>query len=252
MTYPAFGKIPRWDKEVVLTEKIDGTNALVAVTGPEDDWPEDRSVPPRFKFANGGYAVAAGSRKRWLTPEGDSHGFARWVWDNANTLAQLGAGLHYGEWYGKGVNRSYDLDEKRFMLFNTARWDDSDIRPSHPQIEVATVLARCQAVNLSDTLSAVIEDLVVNGSRHVEGYKRPEGIVIYHTAGNNLYKVVLDKEGMTPDGYVVAPFEESAKKMIREALNDYHNPVPTTVQICSTCQAMGYASCPDHGTKVAA
>jgi hypothetical protein len=31
MTYPAFGKIPRLHRPVVITEKIDGTNGLMSI-----------------------------------------------------------------------------------------------------------------------------------------------------------------------------------------------------------------------------
>ena len=47
--FTGFGKIPRYSREVLVTEKIDGTNAQIYIT-------ED-----------GQFLV--GSRKRWITPE---------------------------------------------------------------------------------------------------------------------------------------------------------------------------------------
>lgn len=221
MTYPAFGKIPRWNREVVLTEKIDGTNGLVAVRKAGDGWPEGRTRPPRSVVFTDGTEVAAGSRKRWLTPESDNFGFAQWVWDNAEALAQLGSGNHYGEWYGKGIQRNYGLTERRFMLFNVAKWgDDSDnVRPK--VCEVATVLARCAADDLPDVLSANLATMEMFGSAHVPGFKRPEGIVLYHTAGNHLYKVTLEGDrAKTPDGYVVQPAESKWLGLGKDGLRD--------------------------------
>lgn len=37
-------------------------------------------------------------------------------------LRKLGEGRHFGEWWGKGIQRGYGLEERRFSLFNTARW----------------------------------------------------------------------------------------------------------------------------------
>lgn len=75
-----FPKIPRYLRDVVVTEKLDGTNGLVYVS---DDG-----------------VVTAGSRNRWITPESktsDNFGFAAWVAANADELAKLGPGFHYGE-----------------------------------------------------------------------------------------------------------------------------------------------------------
>lgn len=104
--FRAFDKISRLNRECVVTEKIDGTNALVYVG-------EDGSV-------------LAGSRSRWITPEADNFGFARWVRAHEDELrAGLGVGRHFGEWWGSGVQRGYGLinGEKRFSLFNVSRWD---------------------------------------------------------------------------------------------------------------------------------
>lgn len=59
--FTPFPKIARLNRTVVVTEKIDGTNAAVGVT--EDG------------------VVYAQSRKRVITPEQDNFGFATWVRD---------------------------------------------------------------------------------------------------------------------------------------------------------------------------
>ena len=96
-------KIPRLFKDMVITEKIDGTNAQILIT-------------------ETGY-VRAGSRKRWLMPSDDNHGFAQWSMENQEELVRLlGPGRHFGEWWGQGIQRYYDMDHKIFSLFNTGKW----------------------------------------------------------------------------------------------------------------------------------
>lgn len=227
--FPKFPKIPRWDSEVVLTEKIDGENGLVAIKGSNDFWPNGRTWPPRTCMLSNGTEVAAGSRKRWLNPESDHFGFAQWVWDNADELSTMGPGLHYGEWYGKGIQRSYNLPERRFMLFNVAKWADDELRPKC--CEVATVIARCQASDLNDMLLMAVETMIGHGSAHVPGYNRPEGIVLYHTNGHNLYKVVFDGDsGKTSDGFVISPVQgkktvpvRTPEEEVRDAIQNWTN-----------------------------
>ncbi len=50
--YPAFGKIPRLNREVVITEKIDGTNGLISIErAPSRSTPATTGhVPPRRIF----------------------------------------------------------------------------------------------------------------------------------------------------------------------------------------------------------
>src|SRR5271154_6281092 len=98
-----FQKIGRLSREIIVTEKIDGTNALIEITEDGD-----------FRI---------GSRTRWLTGTEDNHGFARWALDHRDELiGGLGAGRHFGEWWGSGIQRGYGLKEKRFSLFNVHRW----------------------------------------------------------------------------------------------------------------------------------
>ena len=108
--FHAFRKITRLHRECIATEKIDGTNGLV--------WVGDDGT------------VRAGSRSRWITPEADNFGFARWVAEHAEELRALGIGYHYGEWWGAGIQRRYGLDHKRFSLFNVSLWADGAVRPA--------------------------------------------------------------------------------------------------------------------------
>ncbi len=168
--FEGFRKIARLSREVVITEKIDGTNAQVLVC-------EDGSV-------------WAGSRTRWITPEDDNFGFARWVAENAGELCELGPGRHFGEWWGAGIQRKYGMTEKRFSLFNTSRW--SDDRPGC--CDVVPVL---KAGNFDDCdIPGVMADLVLTGSKAAPGFMDPEGIVIYHTAANTYFKKTIKKDAL--------------------------------------------------------
>lgn len=175
MSAPAFEpfpKIPRLRRTCTITEKIDGTNAQVYV--PDDDGP-----------------VLAGSRNRWITPEADNFGFARWVADHVEEIRALGPGRHFGEWWGAGIQRRYGLTEKRFSLFNTV-WlaDDS------------TLPACCHVVPVlyegdfsTDAVTECLTRLACDGSVAAPGFANPEGIVVYHHAARTLAKVTLGDDG---------------------------------------------------------
>lgn len=190
--FPAFQKIPRLNREVVVTEKIDGTNALVSVQeAAYADSAEGEHVVGRYAVDWYTEAIVrAGSRNRWLTPEADNFGFAAWVRDHAEELAQLGPGLHYGEWYGKGIQRGYGLDERRFALFNSARWTDNPARPEC--CDVVPVLHK--GIMSPDFVEHALAVLETCGSKAVPGFMRPEGVVVYHTAARQLFKVLLEND----------------------------------------------------------
>jgi hypothetical protein len=170
--FKEFGKIPRFNREVVITEKIDGTNAQVFV---QDDG-----------------LVRAGSRKRWLTPGSDNFGFCAWVNEHADELRKLGPGRHYGEWWGPGIQREYGMAERRFSLFNVAKWGDDAIRPAC--CHVVPVLWRGYIGMAGMALGHALDILRHEGSQASPGFMRPEGIVIYHTASGHLYKVTLEND----------------------------------------------------------
>ncbi len=170
MEFTEFNKIARLSRNCVVTEKIDGTNASVVIG-------EDNNF-------------LVGSRTRWITPEDDNYGFARWAYAHRDELLQLGPGQHFGEWWGNGIQRKYGLTEKRFSLFNTARWSDESLRPSC--VSVVPVLYQ----GPFDT--AKIEDIVINlaatGSQAAPGFMKPEGIVIYHEAARIYFKKTIEKD----------------------------------------------------------
>lgn len=189
MEFREFPKIPRLNRDIVITEKIDGTNACIVVV-------ENELL---------GLQVFAQSRKRVLRPgETDNFGFRAWVEKNAEALKLLGPGHHYGEWYGQGIQRGYGLQEKRFALFDAHRWGATleqatvfeSVRSAVPTIGVVPVMysgPRRGDAFMEPTVWC-IEELQRTGSRIVPGYTNPEGIVVFHTASRQLYKVTCEKD----------------------------------------------------------
>lgn len=177
--FRAWSKIPRLENEIYyITEKIDGTNGAIII---QDSAVEDGKILAR---ANSFY-IWAQSRTRLITPEDDNFSFAKWVKDNAEQLiSDLGVGYHYGEWWGKGINRGYGLEERRFSLFNPTK--HSDVCYHVPKI------AAVSAEALIETIQDEIEQLKM-GSYAAPGYMRPEGLVIYAEKAKTYWKVIIDK-----------------------------------------------------------
>lgn len=169
--FRAFSKIPRFSRDIIITEKLDGTNGCVHIT-------EDM------------YQVLAGSRNRWLTAEHDNYGFYAWVAANTEELKKLGPGTHYGEWWGAGIQRKYGMKEKRFSLFNVSRWNAENV-PSC--CSVVPVLY--EGPFLPGVVEGTLESLKYKGSKAAPGFMNPEGLIIFHTAANQMFKkTIVDDE----------------------------------------------------------
>lgn len=164
--FRAFPKVARLYREIFITEKIDGTNAQVSIS--EDG------------------VIQAGSRSRWITPEDDNFGFAAWVEQNKEELLKLGPGRHFGEWWGKGIQRGYGLQERRFSLFNVSRWT-KDTLPSCCHL-VPTLY---QGKFDTSIVEKNIVHLAEYGSVAAPGYMNPEGIMTFHTASNQVFKTTI-------------------------------------------------------------
>ncbi len=192
--FVGFPKIARWRRGVVVTEKVDGTNAQVHVS---DD----------------GLHVSAGSSTRWIDPESDNYGFAAWVRENQEELLKLGPGSHFGEWYGAGIQRRYGLPEKRFALFNTGRWGDESLAArgeSRPACcGVVPVLWKGNLHEMD--LAGILTKLQVEGSVIVPGFMRPEGVVIFHSASGTSHKVLLEGDEL-PKGITTRLEREVAEQ----------------------------------------
>jgi RNA ligase len=184
--FQEFPKMARWSRDVIVTEKIDGTNAAVLIVnhGPDD------TVEPHCVAAVGEYRVYAQSRSRFITPADDNFGFAAWVLTNASELLKLGEGRHFGEWWGAGIQRRYGLTEKRFSLFNVARWGDDAVRPTCCHV-VPTLYA---GPNVPGLMETHIQMLAQFGSQAAPGFMDPEGVVMFHTAANVGFKKTIKRD----------------------------------------------------------
>jgi hypothetical protein len=168
--FKAWTKISRLSRECVITEKIDGTNAQILIT-------EDGKL-------------FTGSRTRWITQENDNYGFAKWVDQHKEDILKLGPGRHYGEYWGLGIQRGYDLFERRFSLFGRI---------------VAKEIPSCVSIvpilyeGLFDTqkIDEVLAALTLNGSVAAPGYMRPEGIIIFHKASGTLFKKTIEYDDIS-------------------------------------------------------
>lgn len=187
MEFHGFGKIARLDREIIITEKIDGTNAQVYIT--YDDPHAGDSCVARVLTEVGPLAIYAGSRNRWITQFDDNYGFAEWVAANALQLAQLGPGRHFGEWWGRGIQRGYGVTGRYFSLFNTSRW-------AHEVPTCCKVVPVLYQGNFTqENIEWAIGRLIGEGSVAAPGFENPEGVVIYHTASNTLFKKTIGNDG---------------------------------------------------------
>mgnify|MGYP001574562811 FL=1 len=159
-------KIHRFYRDWEITEKIDGTNGVVYVTA------EGR--------------VLVGSRNRWLSESRDNHGFWRWSQENAEALALLGEGYHWGEWWGQGIQRGYGMPKKAFSLFDTT--------PNATGVcSVVPVLHHGPFTE--DILQSVCAKLRSGGSVAAPGWFSPEGVVLRHCPSGTLFKYTFDGDG---------------------------------------------------------
>lgn len=164
-------KIARLNRDITVTEKIDGTNAALVIS---DD-----------------LSVSAQSRKRLITPDDDNFGFARWAADNAEALASLlGPGRHFGEWWGSGIQRGYGLNkgERRFSLFNTARYGETDFS-GVPGVSTVPVIYQGPFGGFDQEWA--LSRLAAVGSLAAPGFMDPEGFIVFHAAAQQMFKVTI-------------------------------------------------------------
>lgn len=194
IAFKKFDKIPRLRRDIVITEKIDGTNGQIILADESEITPDAAPIVDAHGVRLGGNTLLiCGSRNRYITPNNDNYGFARWAWKNADRLLDtLGYGRHYGEWWGNGIQRGYDMGKKVFSLFNTKRFD-RDSEKFKDEIRIVPVLY--EGAWSDRAIADALMDLANDGSVASPGFMRPEGVVIYHKAANSLYKVTLERDG---------------------------------------------------------
>lgn len=189
--FQPFPSLTRFSHGWTVTEKLDGTNACVVIAlGADLDKPDLEKLVASV----GPWAVLAQSRKNLITPgKGtDNHGFAQFVLDNATALVEtLGEGRHFGEWVGKGINkRGYNLDQKVFALFNTARW--RDMNELGGRLRCVPVLGEGYMGEPGAEFAMWMDQLKALGSYFAHGFMDPEGIVMRHGPSGTLFKKTFD------------------------------------------------------------
>jgi len=190
-----YGKTPRLYRDVVISEKIDGTNAGVIIAeGAEPSRPENIHVTGKD---GGVYTVKAQSRNRFIYPGDDNYGFAAWVWDNAEDLANLlGPGAHYGEWWGKGISHGYQQTERFFSLFNVKRWGMTARESGIPGLRVVPVVyvGPMRDQSILDALWRL--KMLGSEAANKENGTAPkaEGVIVFHTASQQPFKVLIEHD----------------------------------------------------------
>lgn len=203
MKFQEFPKMARLRRDIIVTEKIDGTNAAVAI-----EFLEGFDASPEAVWQKDGVAVYAQARTRFITPENDNFGFASWVRDHAEELVcGLGVGRHFGEWWGSGIQRKYGFKkgERFFSLFNTIRWcehgkepgrietaDPRVVKMQEPLPECCSLVPVLWKGEFDDlAIKCALKSLEKHGSQAAPGFMNPEGIVVYHVAGNVGFKQTI-------------------------------------------------------------
>lgn len=196
--FQEYSKTPRLFREITVTEKLDGTNAAVQIIPVADldrvtteDGELIEFFDPKPIAVVDGFAVYAQSRNRLIFPgkTTDNYGFAGWVERSAASLVEdLGEGIHFGEWWGAGIARKYGAQHKTFSLFNVARYADTTFIT--PNLDTVPVLyeGMFEESEIEDALAM----LSAGGSVAASGYMNPEGIIVFHSASRQVFKVTLD------------------------------------------------------------
>lgn len=193
-----YGEFSPWPKtkhidkcmSVIVTEKIDGTNACIV-------FEEDGTM-----FVQ--------SRNRIITPAMDNAGFARWAERNKRDLFYIfGPGRHYGEWWGHKIGRTYDMSYNVFSVFNNGRFYKTEANSND------SMSTRAYEMGLGEEVSAVplvysgsygtqeMEDAINNlrtgasmaANEFGVEYTKPEGVCIYFREFDKVAKLVFAHPG---------------------------------------------------------
>lgn len=206
--FERFPSLTRFSQGWSISEKIDGSNAQLYIY-PSLEY-DGKNFADYCLANDSGLNLFAGSRSRLITPDNDHMGFARWAQGNAEMLIRtLGEGRHFGEWWGQGIQRGYGLKEKRFSLFNTLRWKQSELPEGLYVVPLVSfdpfagewmddelrVFETCDNRYLSNPgawAEKALERLKAHGSFAAPGFMDPEGIVMFHRASGTAFKKTFD------------------------------------------------------------
>jgi hypothetical protein len=146
---------------------MDGTNGQILVTKDGD--------------------IFIGSRARWLSEKEDNHGFYKWVVERQDYIKDnVPPGRYYGEFVGKGIQRGYGLDIKRFYLFSTYSSFEDGEENGFYQVPVLSM-----TTNLHEAARDA-EYLYAAGSVAVPGFMKPEGVVVRSSLTGQAWKHIIN------------------------------------------------------------
>ena len=182
MDFKEFPKIEKLTSvNMLITLKIHGTNASIAIY---DETQEDGSIVRKLK---------TGSRTKWVTPDNDNYGFARFVQERKDEfIEKLGLGVHYGEFYGLGINSGEGMKTKQLALFDVNRYNNKETGIQSLPPQVITVPVLYQGPFSLEKIEEMMAELKEKGSPLVPGFMRPEGVVV--TILGKRFKKVFDAE----------------------------------------------------------
>ena len=202
--FQAWPKTPRLFRDIVVTEKVDGTNSAVIIQEiPADEdyvYEGQGYVLAQVERDGSTYAVAAQSRNRLITPgkTTDNYGFAAFAQENAEELFDiLGPGRHFGEWWGNGIGKRYVSAMegiKGFALFNTAKHEGLHdwLSFGDQQVLIEPVHVLYQGPFSEEKIRDTLNELQKHGS-WMSPFDSAEGIVVFHTQSRQKYKITLDR-----------------------------------------------------------
>lgn len=202
ISFVPWPKTPRLFRDIVVTEKVDGTNSAVIIQELEDFADADPMNGLTIVERDGTYyEIAAQSRNRLIFPgkTTDNYGFAGFVQENAEELFDLlGPGRHFGEWWGKGIGKRYVSAMeglKGFALFNTAKHEGLHkwLTFGDTQVLVEPVHVLYQGPHSEAAIRGTLKELQKHGS-WMSPFDPAEGIVVFHTQSRQTYKVTLDNQ----------------------------------------------------------
>jgi hypothetical protein len=207
LEFEPWGKTPRFVNETItITEKIDGTNACIVILPFDAEAHHDLTSTGKALMVNMDevpgfeptHTFATQSRKKFIWPgkQSDNAGFAAWAWENAyDIISDLGYGKHYGEWWGRGIQRNYGLDTKKFSLFNPWRYSEDGDRLFTVK-EMGTVPTLYTGDANTENIYNALRYLEEHGSVAAPEWRTPEGIIISYKLAQTRYKLLINDDGI--------------------------------------------------------
>lgn len=163
--WTGFPKIARLNRDCVVTEKVDGTNAAILIQSGR---------------------LRVYSKSEELTGSIDSYGFYAWVMERKRAILDtFEDGLLRGEFAGPGINRNrHQLTSKTFYCFAAEPRVREGVTGLPDGFNVVPVLY--EGPFDTAAINREVDRLRINGSL-VGG--TPEGVVVFHLAGSVGFKV---------------------------------------------------------------